>query len=414
MLDFCAPEAPIFFAIQNEGEDWQRVTGLASHTFAFEATPRVAIAMTFDRGSSVLTDVYYTTSEELLPLSGISCTEVVGTKTVHGTVSNVPSGGRAVVSMSGAAAEVISPATNFTLVGVADSPQDVVAHRDGNALNIDVVPDRVIVRRAQNPIEGATLSDLNFGTQSSAAVATNPLTIGGMSAGDDSFFDVIFGTALGTTHTLYQSPIFSGSSRVLYSIPSTLTQSGDLHEILLNSDSPNASAYRTVRHWYRNPATKNLSFGAALVAPSISSVATSPYARMRALLPAQVDYSRFATAFFIQDTRSMFVTVTAGHTEGTPGTWTLEVPDLTAAGIPSTAGLEPGQSTTTTVEAYDGALSSIFGGGLTDGAIMRFAGRSSITSTVQLRQTAVSRPGGPGGPGGPERAPISTRRGSTR
>src|SRR5688572_12414824 len=176
-LDFCATDAPVFFAIQNEGEGWQRITGLAGHTFAFEATRRVAIAMTFDRGSSFLTDVYYTTAEELLPLSGNACTEVFGSKTVHGSVSNVGTGGRAVVSMSGAEVNVAPPTTSFTLQDVPDAPQDLIAHRDANALATDVVPDRVIVRRAQNPIDGATLSDLNFSVEAVTPV-TSTLTIG--------------------------------------------------------------------------------------------------------------------------------------------------------------------------------------------------------------------------------------------
>src|SRR5687767_15271355 len=72
-LDFCATEAPVFFAYQNDGDDWTSVEGTADDSYTFEATERVAIAMTFDFGTEMLTDIYYATRTELLQIGRASC-----------------------------------------------------------------------------------------------------------------------------------------------------------------------------------------------------------------------------------------------------------------------------------------------------------------------------------------------------
>lgn len=391
VLDFCAQGAPVFFAVQNDGEAWTRVTPVAGNTFSFRAAPKVALAMTFDLGSQMFTDVYYTTAGELEPLSGIACTEPTGNKTLNGTVSNIATGGRAVVTMSGTEVDIFPPPNNFTLSGVADGPQDLLAHRDGSALGADFIPNWVIVRRTQNPTNNFTMSTLDFGIEG-GAVATSTATITGLLSSEDNYFDILFSTALGTSHTLYQSPIFGGGPRTLYGVPSTFTQSGDVHEIVLNADATSLTSYRSLNHWYRNPSSKTLTLGAALNTPTVTSAASTPYARLRATLLSQNDYGSFATAYFIQPTRRFFVTVTAGYQGTTPAQWTLEMPDLTpAGGFPSTAGLQTGQTTDWFVEAYDGTLANFIGAAPTEGATVRFAGRASTTSTLQLSRTDGGR-----------------------
>jgi hypothetical protein len=127
--------------------------------------------------------------------------------------------------------------------------------------------------------------------------------------------------------------------------------------------------------------------------PTISTVASSPYARLRATLAQQADYPDFVRAYFIQDgtssdIRSVYVTVTAAHLATAVGTWTVEVPDLTGAGgYPTNAGLRNGATTDWFVEAFSGSFAAYIGGTPVDGATVRFAGRSSTTQTMQLSAT---------------------------
>jgi hypothetical protein len=392
-LDFCAGEAPVFFAYQNEGGDWTRVTGDGSNTFSFDVTERVAVAMTFNFGNETLTDIYYATRTELLPLSDRACVETSGGKTVNGTVSDVLAGEAAVVSMSEIEEVVEPPPSTFSLQGVAEGPQDIVAHREVNTL-AGLVPDRVIVRRAQNPTNGATIAALDFSTTTSDAVTASTVTMAGLQPGETNLLDIYFQTALGTTHTLYLAPEFANATQAIYGVPSTLTQAGDLHRLDLQAEAA-VNDYRAVRHWYRNPANQSVALGAPLNNPSITFVGASPYLRMRASVASQFDYGSFATAYFIQGTtirRSVFVTQTSGYAGGTPSTWTMEIPDVTeAGGYPGTAGLVSGQGTQWFVEAFNGSLSDFIGANPTEGATVRWAGLSSSVTLLRADGGAPER-----------------------
>jgi hypothetical protein len=395
-LDFCATEAPVFFAYQNDGGDWTEVDGTIDDSFTFEATERVAVAMTFDFGSEMLTDIYYATRTELLPLSDKACIETFGAKTVHGTVANVGIGDSAVVTMGGAETTVLPPPSNWTLDGVPTGPQDLVAHREVATIE-GIVPDRVIIRRAQNPTNNATLTALDFSAGTSDALTVNLASISGLSAGEDNYLDVFFQTALGTDHWLYAAPFFSGNSTAIYGVPEALTQSGDMHQLDLQAQPSSGEQYRVVRRWYRDPANQSLSLGPALNTPSISSLGTSPYLRLRASLQSQSEYDSFATAYFIQGDPnialfSVFVTHTAGFHGGTPSTWSLDIPpDLDDAGWPSTAWLESGDGTQWFVEAFDGSLADFIGATPVEGATIRWAGRTSDVVALRSLRADGSR-----------------------
>jgi hypothetical protein len=383
VLAFCSSEMPVWFAFQNEGDSWTRVQPDANNAFVFDASDKVAIAATFDFGTSRLTDVYYAHIDELRPLSNKACTETVGTKTVNGTVAGVGISETARISMSSRSTTATSLNSGWTLTNVANSAQDLIAVR---GIGTAGVPNRVIVRRAENPVSGATLSSLNFGATEALAIATNTLTISGLLSSESNYYDIDVMTATGTSHLLFQSPDFTSPSQTLYGIPTSITQSGDRHRIDLNADG--ASSYRTVRHWYRNPADKTLAFGAALNIPTLQSVnsTSTSYVRLRTTLASQVDYQDFVTAYFTQSTREVYITVTAGFNSGTPGTWVNEIPDFsTAGGYPDNAGLQTSSATQWSVEAFDGTLENYIGAAPIDGATVKFAGRANNTSTFQMR-----------------------------
>lgn len=387
-LDFCTAEAPVWFAYQNQGGDWTRVDGTLDDTYTFDVSERVAIAMTFDFGTEVLTDIYYATRTELLPLSDRACIETFGAKTINGSVANVPIGDSAVVSMSGAETVVLPPPSTFQLQGVPNGPQDIVAHNE--LLTIEGhQPDRVIIRRAQNPTNNATIPVLDFGTTTSDPLTVNLASISGLNASEDNYLDVFFQTALGTNHYLYAAPFFSTNTQTIYGVPSGLTQQGDLHQLDLQAQPSSGESYRVIRRWYRDPSNQSLALGPALNMPGISSLGSSPYLRLRASVQSQSEYDSFATAYFIQepslnDLRSVFVTHTAGFHGGTPSTWQLDIPDVTeAGGYPGFAGLVSGNGTQWFVEAFDGSLSDFIGATPTANATVRWAGRTS--DVVALR-----------------------------
>jgi hypothetical protein len=393
-LDFCSNESPVFFAYRNDGGNWTSVSESADNSFTFDVTEKVGIAMTFDFGDEILTDVYYATRTELLPLSDKACNESVGAKTVNGSVSNVATGEQAYVSMGGSEIVVAPPPSTFSLTSVPSGPQDLIAHREVTTIE-GLAPDRVVIRRAQNPVSGATLAALDFSAATSDPLTVNLASITGLTGGEDNYLDVYFETALGTEHTLWLAPLFSTSTQTLYGIPAALTQSGDLHRLDLQAEATSGATYRVVRRWYRNPANQSLSLGPNLPTPGITSAGTTPYLRLRASLPSQPDYGSFATAYFIQGTsflRSVFVTETSGYRGGTPATWTLEIPNLSSTGdYPADAGLVSGSGTQWFVEAFDGSLGDFIGSTPTEGATVRWAGRTSSVTLLRAEGSAGER-----------------------
>lgn len=389
VLAFCSNELPVWFAYQNQGDEWKRVQPDANNAFVFDASDHVAIALTFDDGSNRLTEVYQVHVNELLPLSGKACNETSGTKTVNGSVAGVGLSETARISMSEQFTTATALDDDWTLTNVANAAQDLVAVR---GIGSDDVPNRVIIRRAQNPVSGGTLSVLDFGSTDAFAIATNTLLVSGITSGESNYYFVDFSTATGTSHPLYTSDFFTSPSQTLYGIPSTLTQAGDLHKIDLNADAQSLTSYRTVWKFFRNPVDQTLSFGGPLNTPTVQNLTSTPYSRLRANLPSQSEYSDFATAYFIQSSRSVYVTVTAGFADGTPGSWVLEIPDFTAAGgYPTNAGLQSGLSTQWFVEAFSGSLENYISATPADGATIKFAGRMSDTQTSQ-RSVVGGRP----------------------
>ena len=385
VLAFCGSELPAWFAYQNQGGNWTRVQPNANNAFVFEASDKVAIAMVQDFGTSRLTDIYYAHIDELRPLSNKACTETAGTKTVNGSVAGLGLSESARISMSSSDATAFSGQTGWSLTNVVNGPQDLIAHRELTGVSANATPNRVIVRRNQNPVSGATLPVLDFAGGEALPVATNTLTVSGLTSGEANYYDIDFSTASGTSHSLFFSTsTFTSPSQTLYGVPASLTQAGDLHKLSLSADASSAN-YRSIVHYYRNPADKAMAFGAPLLTPSVQNITSTPYARLRTTLGSQADYPDLVTAYFIQSGRSVFVTVTAGYNDGTPVTWTNEIPDMSAAGgYPTNAGLQAGASTSWFVEAYDATLENYISATPIDGAVLKFAGRSANTSTVQM------------------------------
>src|SRR5438046_8456224 len=67
LLDFCSgSDTPVFIALQNEGQNWSRLTPDGNGTVAFRASNKVGLVFVYQTGtSSYFTDILYTTPAEL-------------------------------------------------------------------------------------------------------------------------------------------------------------------------------------------------------------------------------------------------------------------------------------------------------------------------------------------------------------
>lgn len=390
ILDFCSDQTPAFFAYLNQGGAWTRVAGDANGTFSFRTSPHFAVAVVHQVGTSSSTEFIHTTTSEMESFNNVACTETAGTKTLNGTAAGMPTGYSAMISMGGSFDYITAPAVSYALASLPNGPLDLVAQRESFVTT--TVPDKIIVRRAQNL--ASTIPVLDFSAAEAANILVNTLTIAGLSASEDNYLWQDFHTSTTRNHSLASTQFFTTSTQTIYGAPST--QTGDLHELNLEGDASNGASYRGETQYYRVPGNRTATLGTSLNNPTITSATPSPYVRLRVQLPSQSEYGSLVSAFFEQSTSSadriVVVTATAGYFVNTPSTWQIEIPDLSGvSGFPTTAMLQTGSQASWWVDAYGGSAVG-FMGKPTDGTTLHYAGRSSAINAMQQYRASRTRP----------------------
>lgn len=398
LLDFCASDTPVFFGIQNGGGNWERVIPDAQGTFSFQAAERFTLAIVHQDGSDFRTEYLFAAPSDLQPLNGVSCIEREGSKVLNGNVSGVPTGSAAMITMANSFTYPVAPTTGWQLTNLPAGAFDLIAHRELVGAST-VTPERVIIRRAQDLVNGATAAVLDFNSNEAQTAAMHSFSASGLSTADETVYQLTFSTRTTRYHSLSTAVSFTSGAQTLYGIPGALTQSGDFHELEVFADR--GSSYRGEVHFYRSPATRSVGLGAVLSNPTLSTVSSSPL-RLRTQLPSQLEYGSFISVAHLQTSREVFLTVTSSYFGGTPVTWDVTIPDLgSVAGFPANAHLQSGAGTDWYVDAYGGnAGSAPFLGAPTDGAILHYAGRSFSSPASQQARTGPDR-----------RTPITRRRG---
>ena len=393
VLDFCSgADTPVFIGLQNEGQAWTRLLPDAQGTITFRASNKIGLAFVYQTGaSSYFTDVLYVTRDEIEPLANAACPEVVGSKLLNGSVAAVSGAASADITMADSYAQVTPPPSTFSLSNLPSGPQDLVASRSDFVLGV-YAPNRVIVRRSVNLTSGATIPALDFAAAEALSPTASNATISGFAASDNTTVTVDFSTATTAFHPLFFRSNVPSSSQTIYGVPGILTQAGDAHILTVRALSSSGNSYRVQEQYYRDPADKLVALGAALNAPTITTLASTPSVRLSTSLPSQSDYASFANVTHRQSSRTVSVTGTAGYFGGTPTTWVLDMPDLsTVSGFAATTyGLSSGTSTESFAEAYSGTLPTFFGA-FVDGGSLKFAGRLAGAALIQLSRTEATR-----------------------
>ena len=380
-LDFCTGSAPAWLAVQNEGENWTQVAGNSSGTFSFQATSKLSIAFVSTHAGDHSTEILNVTRAELEGISGKACKEGSGTKSLTGTVAGLT--GQQVVRIS--MADVIAGAsvgnTNFTLSGLPDGAHDLVATR--RATSATQPPDRIIVRRGVNLQSGATIPALDFATTEALPLPTATVTLANRGT-DFVDLETSFLSADGAEHQLMHFTSTNASAFTYVSVPVSLRGPTDLHRV--TTFASGAAATREVSQFYREPSDRTLTFGPGLSDPTMSIASSTPYVRPRLTVPSQAEYPAAMEAFFGQLSGSSFRTLriftTAAFLGGRPATWTLEMPDLSAAGYQSTWAFPNTALINANARGFDGNVAIILGGDPTDGQTIRSAIRSTSVIAV--------------------------------
>ncbi len=407
-LSFCAAEAPLWVGFQSEGGAWQRATLGANNVARVNITgARGAVAYVVQGGTgaaaSYQTTVVYGTATELNGYGTNLCTNVVGGKSVTGTVAGVGATDQAAITLGDATANITG--SNFRIDDVQPGPRDLLAVRSSIDLaTFSIAPNRVILRRNQNIPNGGTIPVLDFGSAEAFAPASARITVGGLGANEVGIPFVALQTANGAS-----APFFTGFAAVLtggtgpqtyYGLPTDRLAAGDLHQATAigftrNGQNIDASVGRIVTQYFRTVADRTVTLGPVLNAPTVSS-SNSPYPRPRVQLARQAQYGDGFAATFSQasaPTRSVAMVALASYLQG-GSTWDLTFPDFTGApGFDATWMLRSGVATDWQVIASGGQGITQLGQIPTEGQSFAAAFRSgTLTTSVRALGFAVRQP----------------------
>jgi hypothetical protein len=324
-FSFCEADGlPLWVAGQNGNGPWQRITGNAQHQYSFQVTDRGGIAYVTQEGNGFQLVVHYYTAAELQAQGATVCTSNPGsTRNINVNFANLGPAEQAMVGAGGAAGFAFGFQPTAQLQGVAPGVIDLVASRmplGGSTAN------RVVIQRGINPANNATVN-VDFGGAGSFDPVTHNLTVSN-TAGSQVSTSVTYLTSRYQFGVL-DSRTAAGSNFQFVAVPAAQQVAGDFHLLSASAinNVMNPTEYRTAQKAFVAPGDQTLVLGPGLIGPTVSVLATQPYARLRASYNVQPEYNTLFIANFSQDTRDAQVLMSAAYSQNA-ATVNLDVPDL--------------------------------------------------------------------------------------
>ena len=394
-LDFCASDAPLWFAFQNEGEPWTQVVPDANATVSFRATERVAIAFTRGRRNSGgialegarITSVLYVTADELLPLNRVTCRNEFGSKIINGSFVGLAGGDNGMVSLHLIPFQASTFSPTFRSTGKPDQGAlDLIASR-----RVAGEPVSFIVRRGLELANEAVVPALDFGSSEAVPAEVPSYSVSGLRGTNDQMtMDFWTGATPGGLPS-YQRLLFRFSgvttNGTYRAAPASLLMPGDRHELTLRTGFNDD--FSGVTSVFRNAGPQSLAIGPSLSTATFEQVPASSPPRFRAAFASQSEYG--ATARLIAVSSNVFtVEATASYHGSTPGTWELVTPDFTSvSGWNAEWDFPVGQNVVLNASAWSMSAVDIpalwientippWARPFADGSVVQFAGRRAI------------------------------------
>jgi hypothetical protein len=374
-----ATQVPLWFAVQSGTGAWTKVTP-SNNTFVFTLGSSGGFAEVTRNGPDTVTSVIYATATEIAAIAAASpcgSEPATGTKRINGTMLNASTANQTVfptVVVGGAQFTKTSDSTNaFTLQAVPSGSRDLIVASIHSAANVS----RMIIRRNTNYANNQTIPilDLNSaeGFNPPFAVLT-PLNLGG----DQISLDASLRTATGPSVAYYSTTFLGAAGNTGFpAVADSLLRPTDFHDISISAAPATGNDYRVVEvliHSANVTTPTSISFGPRASGVAVSTISTAPYLRLRGQTAAQGTYTAGAIAHSAQGNRNVSVGMTAGYLGSAPATWTLDIPDLTAAGYDPAWALKSGQSTAWEVDAVGGDVLPFVGGNPINNAQIMIAG----------------------------------------
>lgn len=390
---FCLAERfPMWFAVQNGSAGaWTPVTptGTSTRTYEVNVSGTGAVAYAIPRaGGGADVFVSYLTASEIGAQANSECTVNRRTKSLTGSVANLPAGLQAFVSVGGAGTALVSPSTTFAVNGAGDGTTDLVAMRGVSGPGAaGITADRGVLRRNVNYPTGSSIPLVDFnGSESFVAKAAN---VAILNAGTGELFVATsFFTANGVAGTLTtaRQQVAVASQRV-FGIPSANLVAGDQHQlqVVATTTDGTATSTRYVVQFNRELDDRTVTLGDVLPFITPTTIATAPYQRFSVSGLWQTGYGDAVAVQYTQAPTSLNswnVSVSRGYAGAAAGSWTLAMPDLSSvAGFNTAWGLGAGR-TTFAFTAFGGTVgNTTFGAGPSgfgEGGGYRLAARTGV------------------------------------
>jgi hypothetical protein len=383
---------PIWVAFQDGTGAWTRaISSTDSYSFQISAG-KGGVAWVLQRGANDFAlDMFFGSTAELQARGAELCQGTTGpAKTVNGTVTGTAATDIILLSL-GRAAGSVAPAssTSFSLTNVGQGTLDLIAGRSAMTIagtSVSFALNKLILRRGLTPATGSTLPVLDFGAAEAVTPASNSITMSNLGA-DGTIIAGAYQTANRTFGAYYADATAStATTRTWSGIPAASQVAGDLHLLTISAQATGLTAptsTRAVTLAFATAANKTITFGPTMTLPTITTLASAPYARLRAALTLQAEYGRYFTANFQQAGSTPRRTeIQMSSSYGVSGTFNIDIPDFTGvAGFDPAWGLRAGTvvNWTMAVSGWEGTAGTV-GGPIVEGGIFSSATRlGSIT-----------------------------------
>jgi hypothetical protein len=384
-IRFCGPasEIPIWLGVQI-GNSWTRVTIGANNTFTFDYPTIGSVAWVKQYGADDFRiTVTSATRDEVALVAAGQCPSP-SNRTATGIVAGLGAIDQVQLTF-GPRAPTIAPtfaSPAFSITGLPDGALDLLATRSTIESGAFIV-NRVLMQRALNPSNGASLGTLDFGGSSAIIPETKSITIQGGAGGEQLFSSASLRSAGGAMISLGTSIFASGSSGTYRHVPVSQLQAGDFHSLQASASrsAGGVTTTRSVTQTVASPGAITVPLGIVPTEPNVFiSSSDALRARYVSYIPFQTDYTRlYSTGWFQQaggTRREIIVTVTerlAAITVGSLGTNAeIKSPNFTSApGFDPLWETRPGVPATYFVSASGWAADGGFGAPLADGVQTR-------------------------------------------
>ena len=218
----------------------------------------------------------------------------------------------------------------FSLPNISEGPHDVIAVRS-TRINGQSDVTGFILRRDVDLPDSTYMPVVDFASNETITPVSQTLTLNGQDASGASIFTRLI-TPTSEVPLINQHVTSQLLARVFKVLPENKLRAGDLFELQAQAVSPGTGGPRLIVQYFRTPSDRSLTLPAALLKPTITTVATTPRLRLKAHFTPQADYDRRYGITYQQGTNlTVSVLMTAGYS-ALAGGYDLTVPDLN--GVP--------------------------------------------------------------------------------